>query len=147
MDLFFKDIFEYNHHFNQKIANQLIENEPKVSARVISLFSHVINAQQIWNVRITENKNTLAVNQIHSFEDCKKIDIENYQQTIQILETYELDKTIQYANSKGDKFENTVRQILFHVSNHSSHHRGQIIADLKQNGIEPMITDYIFYKR
>ncbi len=147
MDLFFKDIFEYNHHFNQKIANQLLENESKVPARVISLFSHVINAQQIWNARITENKNTLAVNQIHSFEECKEIDIENYQKTIQILETYELDKTIQYANSKGDKFENTIREILFHVSNHSSHHRGQIIADLRRNGIEPMITDYIFYKR
>lgn len=147
MKSFFKDIFNYNHHFNQKIANQLIENESKVSQRVISLFSHVINAQQIWNARIEEEKNTLGVNQIHSFTECKKIDTENYQRTLSILEKYELDKVIHYTTTKGDKFENTIQEILFHISNHSSHHKGQIIADLKQCGIEPLITDYIFYKR
>lgn len=40
-----------------------------------------------------------------------------------------------------------IQQILFHIANHFTHHRGQIISDLRQNGIEPRISDYIFYKR
>ena len=37
--------------------------------------------------------------------------------------------------------------MLFHFVNHSTYHRGQIASNLKEHGIEPLVTDYIFYKR
>ena len=51
------------------------------------------------------------------------------------------------TNSKGETFSNKIKDILFHIINHSTYHRAQIATDLKQNGIEPINTDYIFYKR
>ena len=75
------------------------------------------------------------------------MDNQNYQKTLIMLEEYNLNTEITYQNSKGKKFVNSVEEILFHISNHFTHHKGQIIADLRQNGIEPVITDYIYFKR
>ncbi len=146
MKEFFKDIFEYHNHFNQKLIEQLIDNESELSERIIPLLSHSINAQQIWNARIME-KEKLGVHQVHTLEKCKGIDNENYRKTLEILDKRELDETIIYMNSKGTEFNNSIQQILFHVANHFSHHKGQIISDLRQSGIDPIVTDYIFYKR
>ena len=146
MKEFFKDIFEYHNYFNQKLIEQIIENEKVLPKRTIPLLCHSINAQQIWNARITK-KEKLAVHQIHSLDESIRIDNENYQETLRVLDGHKLDEIITYKNSKGKEFNNSIQQILFHVANHFSHHKGQIISDLRQVGINPIVTDYIFYKR
>ena len=143
---FFKDIFEYHNHFNQKLADLLIANRNKLTERTIPLFSHSINAHQIWNSRILETK-SLAVHQIHTLEKCKELDNQNYNDSLDILSDFDLAKKKSYKTSGRIEFENSIQQILFHIANHFTHHRGQIISDLRQSGIEPIITDYIFYKR
>ena len=146
MKAFFKDIFEYHHHFNQQLVDLLIREQERISARTTPLFSHVINAHQIWNARIVPEK-PLGVHELHSLETCKAYDQSKHLRTLQIIADADLSKTITYRNSSGSEFENTIQEILFHVSNHTTHHRGQIISDLRQQGIEPIVTDYIFYKR
>jgi uncharacterized damage-inducible protein DinB len=47
----------------------------------------------------------------------------------------------------GDTYTNSVQEILFHIINHSTYHRGQIMAQLRESGLEAISTDYIFYKR
>lgn len=146
MKYFFKDIFEYHHHYNQQLTDIFQEYEDKLSNRSLKLFSHVINAHQIWNARII-GEETFEVHAVHDFKECKKMDHENFLNTLQILEYLDLGQEINYTNSKGTPFVNSVRDILFHISNHSTHHKGQLISDLRQQGIEPPVTDYIFYKR
>ena len=143
---FFRDIFEYHNHFNQKLIDLLIEKKDSISERTIPLFSHLVNAHQIWNSRILNTK-SLGVHQLHTLEKCREIDNNNYTDTLKILTDINLDTNIKYKNSKGDDFENLAQHILFHVANHFTHHKGQIISDLRQHGIEPIVTDYIFYKR
>ncbi|MEQ8584322.1 MAG: DinB family protein [Marinoscillum sp.] len=146
MKAFFKDIFEYQHHFNQQLVALLIREQERISVRTIPLFSHVINAHQIWNARIVTEK-ALGVNQLHTLETCQAYDQSNHLRTMEIIADSDLSQPIQYRTSSGAEFENTIQEILFHVSNHTTHHRGQIISDLRQHGIEPIVTDYIFYKR
>jgi uncharacterized damage-inducible protein DinB len=146
MKEFFKDIFAYHNHFNQRLTEQLIENKVRLPDRTISLFSHSINAHQIWNARIVK-KEEYGVHQVHRLEDCKIIDNENYVETLKILEERGLDEMITYTNSKGLEFHNSIQEILFHVANHFSHHKGQIISNIRQSGVAPIVTDYIFYKR
>ena len=143
---FFEDIFEYHHHFNGKVADLLIEHSNKITERSIPLFSHMINAHQVWNSRILNTK-SFAVWEARSLQENKDLDSLNYNDTLKILSRFDLTQTITYKNAKGEEFSNTIQQILFHVSNHHTHHRGQLISDLRQNGIEPIMTDYIFYKR
>ncbi len=147
MKQFFKELFEYGHHFNQKLGDIFIDSPDKTSEKSIRLFNHILNAHQIWNNRIEPKQPPFGVWEIHPVQNLKNSNQANYEQTLQILDTVDLDKTINYTNSRGQAFSNSVRDILFHVINHSTYHRGQIAADFRQNGLEPLVTDYIFYKR
>lgn len=147
MKQLFKEIFEYSHHFNQKLFDVFSANPDKTSERSVKLFNHILNAHQIWNNRIDPKQPTFGVWEIHDTLDLKNIDKINYEQTLHILETFNLNEIITYSNSKGQAFSNSIRDILFHVANHSTYHRGQIATEFKLHGLEPLITDYIFYKR
>ena len=77
-------------------------------------------------------------------------DVLNYSRTSHLEEKFEavdLNNIILYKTTKGQAFENKTSDILFHIINHSTYHRGQIAADFRQTGTEPLSTDYIFYKR
>src|SRR5690606_31664781 len=131
---FFRDIFDYHHHFNQKLADLLIEESGQVSERTIPLFSHVVNAHQIWNARILKQK-SLGVHDIHPLSRCKDIDTSNHDNTLKILDDTDLGATLKYKTFSGGVFENTIQEVLFHIVNHTTHHRGQIISDLRLHGI------------
>lgn len=143
---FFRDIFQYHNHTNQELSKLLLENQDLVSEKIIALFSHTVNAHHIWNARISGGSMP-GVHDIHPLDQCQEMDIANYKTTLDIISNFNLDQVTEYQNSKGDRYNNTVKEILFHISNHTSHHRGQVMASLRPLGIEPFISDYIFYKR
>lgn len=140
------DLFEYTHHFNKEMINYISENISNVDDKTISLINHTLNAQQVWNSRILGEK-SFEVWQINPFENLEEINHQNYLNSIKIIQNKDLDGIIEYQNSKGTKFENGIFEMLFQAINHSTYHRGQINSLLKQNGIAPLLTDYIFYKR
>lgn len=147
MKQFFKELFEYSHHCNQKLADVFNVEPDKTSEKAVKLFNHVLNAHQIWNNRIDPKEKTFGVWELHAVQELKSIDQINYEQTLQILEKFELGKSLNYTNSKSKAFGSSVRDILFHIINHSTYHRGQIATEFKQYGLEPLVTDYIFFKR
>ena len=55
---------------------------------------------------------------------------------------------IVYKNMKGDPYQNTVEEILFHLVNHGTYHRGQIITLLRDSGVTQLVsTDLIAWFR
>ena len=53
-----------------------------------------------------------------------------------------------YYNSKKEYFKQPVNEVLLHLFNHQTYHRGQIVTILKQNGIEKIPpTDFIVFTR
>ncbi|WP_199120108.1 DinB family protein [Pedobacter sp. ASV28] len=111
------------------------------------LFGHILSAQHIWAKRILNEKPNYAV-----WEQLKpKIFIEVYQTNMQLLDhiidTKTFTEEVSYGNSAGETFHNTVEEILLHVCNHGTYHRGQLAKMLKQAGYEVPYTDYIILKR
>ena len=146
MKEFLKDIFLYHFKTNEQLLNtmEIYSNGP--SEEMLDIFSHSINAHQIWNARIMGRKG-LGVFQRHELQHCKAWDKQNYFDTVDIIEAHQLEESIQYENTKGASYENTVEEILFHIANHFSHHRGQLVQLMRKAGMNPPVTDYIFYKR
>lgn len=147
MKQFFKELFEYSYHFNQRLADIFNDNPDKTSEKGIKLYNHILNAHQIWNNRIEPKQKGFGVWDIHPIQDCKNIDKMNYEHSLLILDKFDLNETNYYTNTKGQTFSNSNRDIFFHVINHSTYHRGQIATEFRQNGLDPLVTDYIFYKR
>lgn len=147
MKPFFKELFQYSFTMNQQLIEELKHNEAHFSEKALELLNHIINAQQIWNSRIKSVPEPTKVWELHPSVQLETINKNNYQQSLAILDEMELDHNIHYKNSRGQEFTNTVRDILFHVINHSTYHRAQIATEMKQAGLKPLTTDYIFYKR
>ncbi|MES2484705.1 MAG: DinB family protein [Bacteroidota bacterium] len=143
---FFKEMLQYTMHFNQAIIEQLTANDIHPEKAVL-LLNHTLNAHEVWNARIKGEECKTAIWGIRPIEDLSKINTENYKESLQIIDFYDFDTIIEYTNSSNKSFKNTVKDILFHVINHSTYHRGQTATDVKQYGITPLLTDYIFFKR
>ncbi|MPS71649.1 MAG: damage-inducible protein DinB [Chryseobacterium sp.] len=143
---YFQDLLEYNLYYNQLLIQNFLVNNYVWTEKSKNLLNHILNAHQIWNARILD-QDTFGVWQTNS--DGKLLDINqsNFENSIKILNERNFDEIIAYRNSKGDDFQNSIQGILFHFINHSTYHRGQIAMLMKQAGLEPINTDYIFYKR
>lgn len=144
-----KDLLEYSHYFNMKIIEKFNDGDLHfvIPVTTKSLFSHILNAQLIWNNRIDGNREVMDVWKILNDEKIEEIENENYRKSLELLETKDLSEDISYQNSKGEQYSNSVQEILTHIVNHSTYHRGQIAVEFRQKGIDPVVSDYIFYKR
>ncbi|WP_316847035.1 DinB family protein [Pedobacter psychrodurus] len=141
-----KEIVNYTELADQRMIEifKLATHEMPDAER---LFSHVLNAQHIWAQRISGQKPLYGVWDIHPKSNFKNIAADNFKLIRAALENNALDKPIVYSNSHGVQYENRLDEILFHLFNHSTYHRGQVVTLLKKEGFTPPVTDYIMLKR
>lgn len=147
MKVFFNQLLDYNYYCNKKLIDECNSLE-FVPEKGVLLFSHVLNAHHIWNARIVGKKPTYTVWQLHEITNWGEIHYENQRNSFEIMTNADnFEKHISYENSQGIAFTNTLQDILFHIINHSTHHRSQISLDFRNNNLEPIPLDYIKYRR
>ncbi|MDC6390919.1 DinB family protein [Maribacter sp. PR1] len=147
MKAFFHELFDYNFFCNKRIIDECVAMQ-QVPDKTQELFSHILNAHHIWNARILMKTSEFNVWDRHNVKDWSDIHYENQRTSFEITTNADgFDKRIDYENSEGRLFTNTLQDILFHIINHSTNHRGQIAMDFRKNDIEPIVLDYVFYKR
>jgi uncharacterized damage-inducible protein DinB len=56
-----------------------------------------------------------------------------------------LQEVITYTNTRGHTFSYPLWQMLVHVANHSTYHRGQVTTLLRQLGAHAVSTDFLEY--
>lgn len=66
---------------------------------------------------------------------------------VQRLTSSDLDRVVEYKNTKGRAFSNPMWQMLQHLVNHGTYHRGQITTLLRQLSATPVATDMIAFYR
>lgn len=59
----------------------------------------------------------------------------------------ELLREVRYTSSEGQKYASTLDEILTHVFNHSTYHRGQIARLVSECGGRRAVTDFIAITR
>jgi len=147
---YYVNLFEYNDWANKLILKTTTENNVR-NQKIFSLFSHIIIAQILWLNRI--NNETYEFRdfwQMLTPEEMGKLSIRSTSEWKFIIrngEEKDLEKEVSYINSKGIFYKNTVAQIITHVINHSSYHRGQIASLFRVENINPPLTDYIAFFR
>jgi len=139
-------LLQYNFHSNHQLHAALL-NVNAVPESILKLICHIHNAQQIWTNRILQKEITNSAFDIYSLNKCDTLNEENFNVSLNIVKNIDLTKQIHYKNFKGQLFSNLVADILTHLVNHATYHRGQIALQMRLNGFEPVLTDYISYKR
>ncbi len=147
MQGFLQQIFDYNFYCNRELIEQFSKWD-MVPNRSSELFNHILNAHHIWNQRILGKVPDFGVWQKHEMEQWSDIHYENQRTSFEIItNTDDFSKRIDYESTEGRTYANELKDILFHIINHATHHRGQILTDIRENGHEPKALDYIFFKR
>ena len=142
---FFTGLFEYNRYMNNLLIVAIVEKNDLVSDKTLEWMNHILNAQQRWNSRIRPGQQLYGTWDLHALEELSGINEDNFQTSISIIGEFALETLIEYKGPDGNIFKNPVRDMLFHIINHSTYHRGQIASDFRQNGLEPLETDYDAY--
>ncbi len=144
-------LFDYDLWANKRVLS-IIENKGLTasSTPITRLFSHIIAAQEIWIRRILgESLQGLTPwPEIQPTEWQTRLDSVNSRwKTTAGDPQHTMHRVITYQNSRGDAFSSVFSDIATHVIIHGQHHRAQIALHLRERGITPPGTDYIFYTR
>lgn len=147
MKSFFSELLEYNRQMNRQIILAMIQQKEKVSEKSLKWMNHILNAQELYHTRIEPAYKAYGSWHMRELEDLESVNDDLHHVTEGILKRFELDTMIHYTTTKGIPMQNTVQDIVFHIVNHGTYHRGQIAADFRNTGLEPLVTDYVFWKR
>ena len=126
-----------------------LEAAQQLDPKALSLFTHILGAQQIWMERI-RGQEQVATTQVRTLDDCKELlqrNFDEYLEYISWLRPEELDRSLDYQDMKGNSWSNSLRDIFIHVCNHGTYHRGQIALLVRAEGDVPLATDYIVMAR
>ena len=156
----FLELFAYNAWANRLIfdaAGQLPDEQyfrdlKSSYGGVHGTLAHIVWAEHLWlnrwlvrpNPAVPQGKDLRTLGEARA--QWEEIEAERGRLLAKITDAG-LDKTQVVKPSSGGEYTHTFRQMLRHVINHSTYHRGQIVTFLRQLGATPPSTDLILFYR
>ncbi|MFI2744415.1 DinB family protein [Zhouia sp. PK063] len=141
---FFLELLDYHDKCNNDLFKAFSENQiPEHSNK---LLNHLIITHHVWNHRMIGEPSNIAIWGEFSLEELRLMNAANMKLTKEILLEKPLTNIIDYKNSKGISYQAFVKDIIFHLLNHFTYHRAQIATNFRENGLVPLVSDYIYYK-
>nr|WP_186324894.1 DinB family protein [Paenibacillus bovis] len=150
-------LFEYHVWANKKLIKHLrslpeevfVNQVNSVFPTIAETFGHMLAVDEMCYLRLKGvylqqigQKKLNTIEETENKLDDLYDDINHFFINIESVEN-----TVVYKNTKGNQFNNKVFEIVQHIVNHGTYHRGNIAAMIRQLGYEGTSTDYIFYLR
>lgn len=148
MKKYFVQLYHYNQWANDRVLEGL-DRQRVEDEKILTVMSHVVSALYIWLSRI-EGKSAADYPLWKQYSRKELIEMNKVitDRWVKFIETTDdFNRVLVYKNYVGDPYKNNVEQIMIHLVNHSTYHRGQVAMLLRQNGLEPINTDFITYDR
>jgi len=165
----FELLAKYNQKMNQNIytvCHSLNEFEMRKHrgaffGSIINTLNHILVGDIIWLKRIANQYNQLnCLSEINSFDTPNSLsqilfdDFSILEQArlyidsvfislIAELNDNQLTSNMQYQNINEETFNQSLCDVLLHIFNHQTHHRGQVSTLLSQNDMDYGCTDLI----
>jgi uncharacterized damage-inducible protein DinB len=158
-------IQNYNYHVwaNQRVFEHLKKMPPEiyrleiqsVFKSVVDLVIHIFNVDNVWLsvmkgldfVAILKKRKELqdlttgkSIEEIETLYSALVLQYESF-----FAEVVDLDKILLLNHPKFGELTLPLSEIVRHVVNHGTYHRGNLTAMLRQMGHEGVPTDYIHY--
>jgi uncharacterized damage-inducible protein DinB len=113
------------------------------------LYAHLAGADHVWLSRLEGRPPSYEVWPDLSLDAARALADESLRRlrTFAALDAAGLAATVEYTNSTGRTFKETVADMLGQVITHGSYHRGQLAQLTRRGGGTPTPTDYILFAR
>ena len=114
--------------------------------RSLGYLAHILSCEWLWLERIQQAKQRFEVWPAWALDECAAQLAAlrpAWDEFLTALDPGALRRRVPYTNTKGERFESEIGDILTHVVTHSAYHRGQIATDMRAAGFAPAYTDFI----
>ncbi len=146
MDLYsyLKRLFEYDDWANLEVVT-LLQSTPYAPHKALRLMAHIVGTEFVWLARLQGQPDPAVwpewnIAQIARERNRLAATVKDY---LRSVTPERLGEQVSYTNTKGERWANSIADILMHVSMHSAYHRGQVAMTLRDSGIAPAYTDFI----
>lgn len=152
-----KRLVSYHLWANQQLINHIKTLPSEVfNTKVESVFptlsetfGHIISVDHVWLARLNQETPSQITKQ--AFQTVKEADLAlselKTQYELMFQKEYDVTRSISYKNTKGESFTQTLFEIVQHLVNHGTYHRGNLAAMIRQMGFQGTSTDYITFLR
>jgi uncharacterized damage-inducible protein DinB len=116
-------------------------------AKATRLMAHIVGAQSVWLDRLHARQARTAVWPEMTPDQILPAMVAIGAEWSAFLEDVDFNRAIHYENSRGERWSSTTMDVIAHVVNHGTYHRGQIAMALREAGLAPACTDWIHASR
>ena len=155
------NLYEYNYWANHRLLDIVETLSPEQFTKdltsshggVQGTLVHAMGAEEIWLRRWKgESPSTFYATkdfptQESLINNWEKVEMEMMGFCHMLKTDEDLKQIVAYKNLKGDAFSQPLWQLMQHLVNHSSYHRGQLVTMLRQLGVQPVSTDMVAFYR
>lgn len=135
----------------QLTPEQLTRDFNTADKSVLGTLAHVFAADRIWLARIQGAPQITFISpedrRISTLEKEWPALHERWKQWAGPLTDAGTTANVSYSDLKGNPWQQPIWQILLHVVNHGTHHRGQVAGFLRAMGHTPPALDLIAFYR
>lgn len=148
--------FEYECDSNAKVlaSMQAVPGELRASEpfqKAVNLMAHLMAARQMWLFRLGVGEKPVELfpphtdlSELSALVDSMESAWKSY---LAQLQDAEIARVFEYQSYEGERFRNTIDDILTQLFGHSLYHRGQVAMILRSIGAEPAVTDFVYWAR
>jgi uncharacterized damage-inducible protein DinB len=132
----------------EQYARELVSSMPTIR----DTMAHIVMAEWVWLRRWKGDTPTALPEWMHepalatTTAELRAIE-EERRAFLDTLGDDDLQRPLTYRKFNGDVFTDRLGDLLQHVANHSTYHRGQLTTMLRQVGAVPPSTDVTVYLR
>lgn len=151
-------LFGYNYWANARTLDSAAALASEEYGRILGgsfpsvreTLAHIYAAEWIWLERWQGRspRSLPAAQEVSTLEELRRKWSEVEQGQKRFLEGLDPDRmgrAISYQNVKGETWTYALGEMLVHLVNHSTYHRGQVVTMLRQLGKKAVSTDYLVY--
>lgn len=115
--------------------------------------NHILWADRTWMARIVGEEvpggtfDTIQADDLAALREAREAEDARIAAHVDSLDDGALARPLRYANTRGEQFAQPLGQVLGHLFNHQTHHRGQAHAILTGLGRDAPEMDLIYYLR
>jgi uncharacterized damage-inducible protein DinB len=153
-------LYEYNEWANDRLlgvasglsADDLSAGRGASFGSILDSFVHVVDAQAVWLKRwrtgdargmtFLEDESEIDLARVRAAFDTSHAGVREY---VGGLDGEQLDASLVYRDSKGER-SRPLWQLMTHVANHGTYHRGEIAMLLTGVGHSPGDLDFSFWE-
>ena len=146
----------YSGWASRKLLDAAREVPPEEMARangishgsLLGTLAHIYEADTIWYIRTVDASEPLLQGaDLATLEQRWPALQRKWEAWAEGLADQDLERVVDYKMMNGTPGSTPLSQIVLHVVNHATLHRGQAMGMLRQMGVPPPHTDLIYYYR